>query len=44
MTELWIILGVIVVFVLGAALPLLKDREESKIVKKETLKSFRDPN
>lgn len=42
MNELWIILGVCVVFIAGAALPLLKDKEEQKIPKKETLKSWRE--
>jgi len=41
MSALWIILGLCAIFVLGAALPLLKDREEIKIPKKETLKDWR---
>jgi hypothetical protein len=40
-SELWLILGVCLVFVAGAALPLLKDKEETKIPKKETLRDWR---
>ena len=42
MSALWIVLTICLVVVLGAALPLLRQREESSVVKKETLKSFRD--
>lgn len=39
-----IILGICAILILGAALPLLKDREETKIPKKETLKDWRNPD
>ncbi len=44
MTELWIILGLCIIVIASAALPLLKDRQETKIPKKETLKDWRNPD
>lgn len=42
--ELLIVLGICLIVVLGAALPLLKARDDKHTLppKKETLKSFRD--
>lgn len=44
MDSLWIVLGICAIFIVGAALPLLKDREESKVPKKETLRDWRNPD
>lgn len=44
MASWWIILGICAILILGTALPLLRDREETKIPKKETLKDWRNPD
>ena len=44
MSELWLILGLCVVFIACAALPLLKDRQEIKVPRKETLRDWRKPD
>jgi hypothetical protein len=44
MGDLWLVLGICVIFVLGAAIPLVKDRGRSKmpvLPPRETLRDWR---
>ncbi len=41
MSELWWALGLCVIFIASAALPLLRDRKTTEIRKKETLRDWR---
>jgi len=44
MSEVWLVLGICIVFVLGAAIPLIKDRGAAKVPRlppRETLRDWR---
>jgi hypothetical protein len=47
MSEVWLVLGICLVLVLGAAIPLIRDRGAAKrplIPRKETLRDWRQKN